>query len=190
MFERFTRDARQVVVDAREWARELRHRVVGTEHLLLALAGQEFGAGALLRDAGVTREAVRARLAVVRGPGAVISDADAAALESIGIDVATVRARLEASFGYGALDLGEPAAPRGLFGRGRPGGIFAPRAKKVLELSLREALRLRHNAIGSEHLLLGILREGQGLAVRIMVDTGADLQALRRSAEESFRRAA
>ena len=158
MFERFTRDARQVVVDAREWARELRHRVVGTEHLLLALAGQEFGAGALLRDAGVTPEAVRARL--------------------------------EASFGSGALDLGEPAAPRRLFGRGRPGGIFAPRAKKVLELSLREALRLRHNAIGTEHLLLGLLREGQGLAVRIMVDIGADLQALRRAADESFRRAA
>ena len=60
MFERFTREARQVVVEARELARELGHRVVGTEHLLLALAGQDHGAGALLRDAGVqTIERVR-----------------------------------------------------------------------------------------------------------------------------------
>jgi ATP-dependent Clp protease ATP-binding subunit ClpA len=56
---------------------------------------------------------------------------------------------------------------------------FSPRAKKVMELSLREAIRLRHNYIGSEHLLLGLLREGDGLAVKIMVDAGHTVDDLR-----------
>ena len=56
---------------------------------------------------------------------------------------------------------------------------FTPRAKKILELSLREALDLGHNYIGTEHLLLGLLREGEGVAVRILLDVGAAPGAIR-----------
>jgi ATP-dependent Clp protease ATP-binding subunit ClpA len=56
---------------------------------------------------------------------------------------------------------------------------FTPRAKKVLELSLREALQLQHNHIGTEHLLLGLLREGGGVAVQVLVSLGIDLNQLR-----------
>ncbi|GAA1755522.1 hypothetical protein GCM10009734_74660 [Nonomuraea bangladeshensis] len=56
---------------------------------------------------------------------------------------------------------------------------FTPGAKKVLELSLREALQLRHNYIGTEHILLGLIREGEGLAAQALVDAGADLAGLR-----------
>jgi ATP-dependent Clp protease ATP-binding subunit ClpA len=60
----------------------------------------------------------------------------------------------------------------------------------VLELSLREALRLGHRRIASEHILLAVIREGQGLAARIMSDAGVDLAAMRRAAEASLRQAA
>jgi len=71
-----------------------------------------------------------------------------------------------------------------------PWGPLTPRTKKVLELALREAIRLKHNWIGSEHILLGLLREGNGLAAKIMFDAGIDLAALRRTVEESLRTAA
>ena len=56
---------------------------------------------------------------------------------------------------------------------------FTPRAKKVLELSLREALQLGHNYIGTEHILLGLIREGEGVAAQVLVDLGADLARVR-----------
>jgi hypothetical protein len=58
---------------------------------------------------------------------------------------------------------------------------FTPRAKKVLELALRESLQLRHSALGTEHILLGLIREGEGLAVQVLVKLGADLNDLRTS---------
>jgi ATP-dependent Clp protease ATP-binding subunit ClpC len=66
-------------------------------------------------------------------------------------------------------------------GKGTPPGHipFTPRSKKVLELSLREALKLHHNYIGTEHIVLGLLREGEGLAAKIMVESGADLPQVR-----------
>lgn len=62
-----------------------------------------------------------------------------------------------------------------------PGGSppFTPRAKKVLELSLREALQLGHNYIGTEHLLLGLLREGEGVAAMVLVSLGVDPSSIR-----------
>jgi ATP-dependent Clp protease ATP-binding subunit ClpC len=56
---------------------------------------------------------------------------------------------------------------------------FTPRAKKVLELSLREALQLGHNYIGTEHILLGLIREGEGVAAKVLVKLGVDLERLR-----------
>ncbi len=56
---------------------------------------------------------------------------------------------------------------------------FTPRAKKVLELSLREALQLGHNYIGTEHILLGLIREGEGVAAQVLLNLGAELEKVR-----------
>lgn len=90
----------------------------------------------------------------------------AAALESLGISLENVREQVEIMIGQGKR------APSGHI-------PFTPRAKKVLELSLREALQLGHNYIGTEHILLGLLREGDGVAARVLVQLGADLGRVR-----------
>lgn len=191
MFERFTKQARHVVASARDQARGLGHRHVGTEHLLLGLLDPDAGTPAtLLAEAGLTSDAVRAQIRRLVGEPQFLTDADAAALERIGIDITAVRAKIEESFGPGALEPEVPPTRYGLFGRRVSGGPFVPRAKKVLELALREAIRLKHNWIGSEHILLGLIREGEGLAAKIMVDAGVDLNCLRRTTEESLRAAA
>ena len=108
------------------------------------------------------------------GPG----ELDADALETIGIDLSTIREKVEAAFGPGALDR-EPARTRTgrlISGRHAP---FTARAKKVLELSLREALRLKATRIADGHLLLGLVREGKGLAAKVMADAGIDFDVLR-----------
>ena len=66
---------------------------------------------------------------------------------------------------------------------------FTPRAKKVLELALREALSLGHNYIGTEHILLGLVREGEGLAAMVLTRLGADLEAVRARVLDELRRA-
>ena len=68
-------------------------------------------------------------------------------------------------------------------GQAAPSGHipFNPRAKKVLELSLREALQLGHNYIGTEHILLGLLREGEGVAAQVLTKLGADLSTVRQT---------
>jgi hypothetical protein len=139
----------------------------------------------VLTDAGVERGRVLADIKRFMQAGHdIFGDSDIAALQSIGIDLDAVRKKIEETFGPGALE--PPPAPsrrRGLLRRRRrPLGHtpFTPRAKKVLELSLREALRLKHNYIGTEHILLGLLREGQGLAAKVLTDEGFDLTDLRR----------
>jgi ATP-dependent Clp protease ATP-binding subunit ClpA len=184
MFERFTDQARDVVVHAQEESRRLGHDHIGTEHLLLALLEPSAGATAtVLADAGVSAPTVRA--AVQRSsvqPGTPLTEEDAEALRSIGIDLERVLSRLEETLGSGALASASERRRRGLFRRRRPvrGHIpFTPRSKKVLELSLREAIALRHGHIGSEHILLGLIREGQGRAALVLVQQGVDLKALR-----------
>jgi len=90
----------------------------------------------------------------------------AKALESLGISLEAVRAQVEEIIGQGQQ------APSGHI-------PFTPRAKKVLELSLREALQLGHNYIGTEHILLGLIREGEGVAAQVLVKLGADLNRVR-----------
>ncbi len=87
-------------------------------------------------------------------------------LESLGISLEAVRAQVEEIIGQGQQ------APSGHI-------PFTPRAKKVLELSLREALQLGHNYIGTEHILLGLIREGEGVAAQVLVKLGADLNRVR-----------
>jgi ATP-dependent Clp protease ATP-binding subunit ClpA len=171
MFERFTDEARAVVWRSQEVARVMRHTSIGTEHLLLAMLGGSDGPGArALRDRGVEAADIRRRVtALVGAPETDALDSDA--LATLGIDLDEVRRVTEASFGPGALDAGRAA---------KGGHIpFSKRAKKVLELSLREALRLGHGYIGEGHLLLGLLREGDGLGVQVLVAAGVDLPVLR-----------
>jgi Clp amino terminal domain, pathogenicity island component len=137
MFGRFTEQARGAVALAQEEARELGHKSIGTEHLLLGL----------LRE----RDGIAARVLVERG-----------------ITLQRARAEVERIVGSGAGT--------------RQGHIpFTPRAKKVLDLSLREAKRLHHDHIGTEHILLGLLREGEGVAAKVLVDAGANLGDVRES---------
>jgi ATP-dependent Clp protease ATP-binding subunit ClpA len=175
MFERFTTNAREVVVRAQVEARELRHGSIGTEHLLLALVAQPGTPTAqVLARHGVTHAAVADAVATLVGG----DDLDAEALTALGIDLDAIRSTVEASFGPGALD-----GPGGQISGGRgPGGRlpFTPRAKKVLELSLREALALKQKAISDGHIALGLLREGEGLAAKVLHDLGVDLVDLRR----------
>ncbi|MGN6170407.1 MAG: Clp protease N-terminal domain-containing protein, partial [Solirubrobacteraceae bacterium] len=125
MFERFTGQARQVVVFAQEDARTLKHNYIGTEHILLGL----------LRD----QEGLAARV-----------------LESLDLNVERVRAQVDRIVGSS----GE--VPNGPI-------PFTPRAKKVLELALREAISLGHNDIGPEHILLGLLCENEGVAAQVFL---------------------
>ena len=90
----------------------------------------------------------------------------AKSLESLGISLEAVRAQVEEIIGHGG------SSPSGHI-------PFTPRAKKVLELSLREALQLGHNYIGTEHILLGLIREGEGVAAQVLVKLGADLSRVR-----------
>jgi ATP-dependent Clp protease ATP-binding subunit ClpC len=135
MFERFTDQARRVVVLAQEESRMLNHNYIGTEHLLLGLIHEGDGGAAT-------------------------------ALEAMGISLEAVRQQVEEIVGKGQ------EAPSGHI-------PFTPRAKKVLELSLRESLQLSHNYIGTEHILLGLVREGDGLAAQILVRLGADMAEVR-----------
>ncbi|MEU6742375.1 Clp protease N-terminal domain-containing protein [Streptosporangium sandarakinum] len=174
MFERFQGDARQAVIGAQENARRLNHRFIGPEHILLGLLDQPgcLAARVLARHGLDHDRAYRAVAGLVPPPGGGL---DAEALETIGIDLSAVRERVEAAFGPGALDRGS-ARDR------RPGGRipFSSRAKKTLELSLREALRLKHGYISDGHVLLGILREGQGVGARVITGAGIDAETLRR----------
>ena len=95
----------------------------------------------------------------------------ARALEALGISLTSVRSEVEQLIGRG---------------QGVPSGHipFTPRAKKVLELSLREALKLDHNYIGTEHILLGLIREGEGVAAQVLTKLGAGHEQVRQKVLE------
>jgi ATP-dependent Clp protease ATP-binding subunit ClpA len=99
----------------------------------------------------------------------LVSEGDgvaAQALERLDVSLERVRDKVEDVVGISDTELvGSPP--------------FTPRAKKVLELALREALQLGHNYIGTEHLLLGLLREGEGVAAQVLVSLGVDLNSVR-----------
>jgi ATP-dependent Clp protease ATP-binding subunit ClpA len=182
VFERFTDKARTAVVLAQEQCRQRGDDVIGTEHLLFGLFRVPDGlAAVVLAGLSVRREDVEADLDGRRdGPG---TTHDADALAALGIDLDEVRRRVEDAFGPGALD----RASRGRRRRRSGGHIpFSRQAKKALELSLREALLLRHNYIGTEHLLLGLLH-GEGAAHDALAARGARLDVARVIVEELVR---
>ena len=202
MFERFTADARAVVVAAQEEARLLGHDFIGTEHVLLALlAHPDSPVSRALAGDGVDAEFVRADIVrrvgsrppdLSGGPDTDRDREDAEALKAIGIDLDQVRRAIETNFGAGSLRLPREDAPRkrGLFGRFYAGAGHRPftnRNKKVLELALREALRLDQKFLAPEHIMLGLLREGHGLAVQILREKGVDQSRLREELTAALR---
>jgi ATP-dependent Clp protease ATP-binding subunit ClpA len=199
MFERFTERARQAVVLAQEEARSLGHNYIGTEHLLLGAAGVPSGVGLrVLARFGLDAEAVRNDVTAIVGRGGRFDERDEDALRTIGIDLDSVRRAVEESFGPGALERPTVRRRRGRRGRcDEPWATtqmpwataqipFTPRAKKGLELALRWAETMRHNYIGTEHLLLGLATDEDVLAARILSSHGIRLAGLRRAIEEDL----
>jgi ATP-dependent Clp protease ATP-binding subunit ClpA len=183
MFERFTDDARAIVRQAVAEAQQDHAARVGTQHVLAMLARPASTSADVLARHGVDAEGVRTTLYGLKSDAAG-DDLDPEALRAIGIDLDAVRASVEASFGPGTLDTSGPPAAR------RRGHVpFSPRSKKVLELSLREAIRLKQNFIADGHILLGLVREGEGLAAQALHVSGVDFDALRKDLEHDLRQA-
>ena len=155
MFERFTEDARRAVVLAQEEALALRHGWIGTEHILLGVANGTSDPGAV----------VLARLR----------------LDAPEIDLDEVRRAAEDAFGPGALERPPLRGRRGRCDGPRDGGRlpFTPRAKKSIELALRWATTMRAGSIGTEHLLLGLVANHDGLAAVVLRDRGIGTDEIR-----------
>jgi ATP-dependent Clp protease ATP-binding subunit ClpA len=162
MFERFTDKARTVVVTAKAKARERGDSQISLVHILYALVNSDGVAARALTALGVDAAAVERELGRTGRAGGASSPGeadggDAEALAAIGIDLDEIKRKIEESFGAGALER-VPLTPKGPLNW--TGGRFAidEQAKLALALSVREARALHHNHIGTEHLLLGVLR--------------------------------
>ncbi len=185
MFERFTPEARRIVVDGVELALRLRHDFLGSEHLLIALAGTGPNAAtrAMIACGFDPARAEEDLATIVPSWGDDLGEADAAALRAIGVDLDEVRRRTEASFGPGALE--RQRRWRG-HRRSRVCGLaFLPEAKRALELALREAIRLDRRAIGPEHVLLGLLRI-DGTSTQLIRAQDIDPERLRSEVERGL----
>ena len=198
MFERFSAQARGVVVDAVAGSGP----VTPTELLTALLTADRGIATEVLTESGVTLDAIRRAGAGSKGGDSKGGDSkggdshnlddDAEILKSNGIDLDAVRESLEQSFGEGVLD--ETPVPDGVEtsrkGRfGFPRSRFEKDSKKVLELSLREALAHKDNRIGAEHILLGILRVADG-PTRQALETQVTMSVIRERLEAKMNRAA
>jgi hypothetical protein len=177
MFERFTKDAREVVKGAVAQAEDERARTVDAGHLLLALLGREAGRGSsVLAALGVTarRDSMIRALAEARRL-AGLSQAETEALAGLGIDVARIVARVEEVHGAGAMS-GSPKG-KAWWGGGRPS--FGREARTVLEKSLRVALARRDRSIGDQHLLLA-LTTLPGVPAEVLADHGVTYESVTR----------
>jgi ATP-dependent Clp protease ATP-binding subunit ClpA len=151
MFERFTGAARQVVTGAIEEAERERVRQVAPKHMLLALLGGDGRSAALLTGAGVTREALLEAFESIARRGGLTDD-EAAALRSLGIDVDTVVQQVEREHGAGALV--EPRMTR------LARVPFADDTRALLVAALRQAKERGDRQITDEHLLLALVSSG------------------------------
>ncbi len=175
MFERFTTQARSAVTLAQQEARELGQPYLGTRLLLLGILDEPATAGArALAALGIGADGVREDIRRSDRERAAFSEEDADALRSVGVDLDEVRRRVEEAFGPGALER-KPAGGRGVGGH-LP---LTPRSKKALELALREALHLGHRHIGTEHLLLGLVRDEGCSAAKLLATRGVDRERVR-----------
>jgi ATP-dependent Clp protease ATP-binding subunit ClpA len=185
MLERFTKRARLVVQAAHEHGRAVEAQEVRPEHLLLGvLDDPDCLAVRVLSGLGVEREALRLQVLEAADPrrGPVVDAEDAAALDAVGIDVEEVLRRFEERSG---------TAVRGASARRHGGGRlrWSKDAKKVLELSLREAIALTHDYIGTEHLLLALVRTGTPSLQAALAARGLEHSAVRAAVVEALRRA-
>ena len=180
MFERFTARARAVVVRAQQVARDGRAAHIAPQHLLSALLQDpDSVAVRVLRDLGASPDGMLQVLGRRRSGAAGLDDSEVEALGSIGIDAEEVVRRIES-------ELGTPLSDAG---RGIAGHIpFAKGAKKVLELALREAIALGHKEIGTEHLLLGLVRDATGPVGEAFADAGITLPAARAAVVEALKK--
>ncbi|HEX6526338.1 MAG TPA: Clp protease N-terminal domain-containing protein [Streptosporangiaceae bacterium] len=171
MLERFTADARQMVMLSRDKAAERGDGRIRPAHLLYALVTSDGVAQRVLEELGVTPAKVERELGPPSGPatraarGPAVGPAagqpdDAEALKAIGIDIDEIRRKVEENFGDGALDRLWQTPDGPLTRTGRRIALTSE-AKGALYIALREARALRHHHIGGEHLLLGLLRVGQ-----------------------------
>ena len=175
MLERFTAPSRELAQRAVEIAAETRATETRPEHLFAALVWDD-GCLAMrvVADLGATSERLHAELDPRRARYVDgLDDDDARALASIGIDLAEVVGRLD---GDGAL-------------RGRRRPRFARASKKVLELALREAVAMHHTSIGTEHVLLGLVRQGDATVRDTLEACGVDAGELRSAIAGAVRRA-
>jgi ATP-dependent Clp protease ATP-binding subunit ClpA len=168
MFERFTDQARTVLVEAQAEAVETRVGFMGTEHLLIGMLREDTGlAAVILAQHGIGLPAVKEKVdAFLSEQGYVRGVDQAAALATLGIDIDAVRAAVEAAFGEGSLP--DPAT----------NPPVTPRVVRCLELALAASFRWRQRYIDTEHLLVGVLEEAGGLAASVLRDLGADLASL------------
>ncbi len=198
MFERFTAEARSTVVRAQQHAVRRKDFSITPVHLLLALTDGSLSG--LLVSYGIDTETVDH---LAPGNEARALDDDTA-LRSIGVDMHAIRTSVEAAFGPGALEgrssprrrwppwtrRAHPARHHACGTHGDPHLAFTANAKKALELSLRESLRLDTHEIGAEGLLLGLLRAGDRELTDILEHTTVSLTDLRSEIEARVRHAA
>lgn len=164
MFERFTSATRQVVLDAVGEAEREQAARVRPDHLLLALSNDTARSAPILRSAGLTREVMVSDLAAAHRRGG-LTEADAAALGELGIDVDAIVERIEQSHGENALATG--LRRRSRFPMGHI--PFTAEAKRVLVDALRQAKERHERHIGDEHLLLA-MATGSGVVAQVLAD--------------------
>ncbi len=179
MFERFTKAARATVTNAQEKAVATSSSETRPEHLLMALLDDDSCLAVRVLEAqGASRTSLsdtldRHRTRHIDG----LDDDDAEALQAIGIDLDEVVRRIDRNLG-------------GLAGPTRRGRVSWSRAsKKALELSLREAISLKHNYIGTEHILLGLVRGGDRVVADTFAEVGLTHRALRSAVADAVRKA-
>jgi len=159
VFERFTTEARSVVVRAQDVARAAGADRIEPVHLLLAVAAVDGRGAVALRRAGLDPDRA----------GRAVSDADQAALAALGVDLDAVRARAEQTFGSGAL------APRSRAGHLR----FAPGAKRALQEALRAEVARGGRSLDDGSVLVGVLAVRDAVVGAVLADQGVEPQAVR-----------
>jgi hypothetical protein len=214
MFERFTADARTVVVRAQEHARRLGHHYIGCEHLLLAAAGTGEPAAAALREHGVTPQAVEAEIVRLIGLGqatSLFSALDREALAAIGIDLDALRARIEAAFGPDAFTRAGPYICRRSRRAWRKNPLARLRHSRRAERDQDATPRtfptgpaghipftprakkspeaLHDGYIGAEHLTLALVAMNEGAVPPILSALGAPQATLRAAILDRYPRA-
>jgi ATP-dependent Clp protease ATP-binding subunit ClpA len=171
IFVTYRDDAQHTLEVARREAQDLSHNYIGTEHLLLALTVEDFGiATRVLADCGVTEQALKKQVVEeLAFASDDLTETDAAALASVGIDLSEVRRRVKEAFGPSALDARACST----------GTPFTDKALRALKATPRHARRLKHRQVGPEHLLLALMDDESTLAIKLLKRLGTNSRVVR-----------